>query len=117
MFESHLFCVLTSYIYHGKPFLHCEKAACVATLNKLLGLSQEFWATVTEVWGYTSPGPKGTVPPPLHRVWEEHWLLPSRGSENVAISWARRDTKQHLSQWQRGVRFCIYGCSVEQYPL
>lgn len=47
MFKSHLFCVLTSYFYHGKSFLHCEKVACVVTLKKLSGLSQEFWAAVT----------------------------------------------------------------------
>lgn len=124
VFKSHLFCVFTSYIHHGKPFLHYEKMACVVTLNKLLGLSQEFWATVTDLMqageghlGFYLPRPKGTEPLPLHRVWEELWVLPPWGSENVAISRARRATKQHLSGWQRGIRFCIYGCSVEQHHL
>lgn len=87
MFKSHLFYVFTSCFYHGKSFLHCEKVAYVVTLKNLLGLSREFWAAVTElVWGiWLVPAhrPKGTL---LHRVWEEYWLLPPWGSENLAIS-------------------------------
>lgn len=64
--QSYLFCVSTFCIYHGKYFLHCEKVAGVVTLNKLLGLSQEFWATVTELV-QAGKGHCGVIPPQTQR--------------------------------------------------
>jgi len=67
-------------------FLHCEKLVCVVALSKLLAPSQETWATVTElvcaVKGVSElylSRPKGMMPPPLLKVWEEDWPAASVG--------------------------------------
>lgn len=103
MFSLTCFVFPLSAFTMGSIFLHCEKVAGVVTLNKLLGLSQEFWATVTELV-QAGKGHCGVIPPQTQR---DSTFAQGLGGELAAASMGLRECSCFMGRKRHKTAFVL----------